>query len=142
MDVLNSPPFANSFGRWFEKSSRTAIIHTRTPMHIFKPISHPFLHPSHPFLSLLSTLFRAYPTDPDQCGNEDQIMVADRSRFIELFEKMTSSAREQKEVAEEFRSLTKRITTHLALEQGTNFANVDPFCQKTRQLCDIFGEFQ
>ena len=35
-------------------------------------------------------------------------MVADRSRFIELFEKMTSSAREQKEVAEEFRSLTKR----------------------------------
>ena len=35
-------------------------------------------------------------------------MVADRSRFIELFEKMTFSAREQEEVAKEFRSLTKR----------------------------------
>ena len=35
-------------------------------------------------------------------------MVADRSRFTELFEKMISSAREQKEVAKEFRSLTKR----------------------------------
>ena len=50
-------------------------------------------------------------------------MFAGRSRLIELFEKRTSSALEQKEVAKEFRLLIKKDTAIQGAHESIQYSH-------------------
>lgn len=97
--------------KWLKAGNRTCPLTQQV-------LSHTMLTPNHLIREMISQWCQSHGielTDPDQYSNEDPIMDADRSRFIDLLEKMSSSALEQKEAAKELRLLTKRMPSFRAL---------------------------
>ena len=98
--------------KWLKAGNRTCPLTQQV-------LSHTMLTPNHLILEMISQWCKNHGielTDSDQFNHEDQIMEADRSLFISLLEKMSSSsALEQREAAKELRLLTKRMPSFRAL---------------------------